>query len=174
VLLTRSPLTHDPKVISPFDLHVLGTPPAFVLSQDQTLHQTPQRVSSLSLWLPRSSSEPRALIVKVPTPLPRRAPPAPLQCFRVYTSASLWSKPKSPRMSQLVAPPAFPFDSFRDPPPGPCSGDFSLAPQSVQSWSVWRQCHHGGLRSPDSAHYHREAGRGLRCITKNRGKLVTS
>ena len=23
----------------PFDLHVLGTPPAFVLSQDQTLHK---------------------------------------------------------------------------------------------------------------------------------------
>ena len=32
-LLTRPPL--DPKV--PFDLHVLGLPPAFVLSQDQTL-----------------------------------------------------------------------------------------------------------------------------------------
>ena len=25
--------------ISPFDLHVLGTPPAFVLSQDQTLQK---------------------------------------------------------------------------------------------------------------------------------------
>ena len=24
---------------SPFDLHVLGVPPAFVLSQDQTLHK---------------------------------------------------------------------------------------------------------------------------------------
>ena len=34
-LLTRPPLKH-PKV-SPLDLHVLGTPPAFVLSQDQTL-----------------------------------------------------------------------------------------------------------------------------------------
>ena len=33
VLLTRPPLT--PK--GPLDLHVLGTPPAFVLSQDQTL-----------------------------------------------------------------------------------------------------------------------------------------
>ena len=32
-LLTRPPL--DPKI--PFDLHVLGLPPAFVLSQDQTL-----------------------------------------------------------------------------------------------------------------------------------------
>ena len=40
VLLTRSPLTHIRR--SPwtsFDLHVLSTPPAFVLSQDQTLQQ---------------------------------------------------------------------------------------------------------------------------------------
>ena len=36
-LLTRSPLSNIPKEITPFDLHVLGTPPAFVLSQDQTL-----------------------------------------------------------------------------------------------------------------------------------------
>ena len=36
VLLTRSPLEH-PKRAFPFDLHVLSTPPAFVLSQDQTL-----------------------------------------------------------------------------------------------------------------------------------------
>ncbi len=37
VLLTRSPLIH-PKA-SPFDLYVLSTPPAFVLSQDQTLRE---------------------------------------------------------------------------------------------------------------------------------------
>ena len=36
-LLTRSPLSKKPKSLTPFDLHVLGTPPAFVLSQDQTL-----------------------------------------------------------------------------------------------------------------------------------------
>ena len=36
-LLTRSPLSINPKTNAPFDLHVLGTPPAFVLSQDQTL-----------------------------------------------------------------------------------------------------------------------------------------
>ncbi len=35
VLLTRPPL--GPK--ASLDLHVLGTPPAFVLSQDQTLHK---------------------------------------------------------------------------------------------------------------------------------------
>ena len=37
-LLTRSPLTPSSKKGRPFDLHVLGTPPAFILSQDQTLH----------------------------------------------------------------------------------------------------------------------------------------
>jgi hypothetical protein len=38
-LLTRSPLTkyRASSIFCPFDLHVLGTPPAFVLSQDQTL-----------------------------------------------------------------------------------------------------------------------------------------
>jgi hypothetical protein len=34
VLLTRLPLG----IATSFDLHVLGTPPALVLSQDQTLH----------------------------------------------------------------------------------------------------------------------------------------
>ena len=43
VLLTRSPLSHIRSLTeiselqASFDLHVLGTPPAFVLSQDQTL-----------------------------------------------------------------------------------------------------------------------------------------
>ncbi len=36
-LLTRAPLEYPPKGAFPFDLHVLSTPPAFVLSQDQTL-----------------------------------------------------------------------------------------------------------------------------------------
>ena len=41
VLLTRSPLEYPASWAFPFDLHVLSTPPAFVLSQDQTLHQKP-------------------------------------------------------------------------------------------------------------------------------------
>ena len=36
VLLTRAPLYQSLLTFS-FDLHVLGTPPAFALSQDQTL-----------------------------------------------------------------------------------------------------------------------------------------
>ena len=39
VLLTRSPLIHRASSASPFDLHVLSTPPAFILSQDQTLRK---------------------------------------------------------------------------------------------------------------------------------------
>ena len=35
MLLTRLPLG----IATPLDLHVLGTPPALVLSQDQTLHK---------------------------------------------------------------------------------------------------------------------------------------
>src|SRR5262245_10315265 len=40
-LLTRPPLNVRPKTNTPFDLHVLGAPPAFVLSQDQTLNLSP-------------------------------------------------------------------------------------------------------------------------------------
>ena len=39
VLLTRSPLIRRASSPSPFDLHVLSTPPAFILSQDQTLRK---------------------------------------------------------------------------------------------------------------------------------------
>jgi hypothetical protein len=51
VLLTRSPLEYPPKGAFPLDLHVLSTPPAFVLSQDQTLHRkhvSKRKTSSLT------------------------------------------------------------------------------------------------------------------------------
>ena len=53
-LLTRPPLKHTgfhPKTsanLSPLDLHVLGTPPAFVLSQDQTLAFNPFKSLALT------------------------------------------------------------------------------------------------------------------------------
>ncbi len=54
MLRTRSPLIRGPKPRSPFDLHVLGAPPAFVLSQDQTLRRDrssgPEGPASLSVW----------------------------------------------------------------------------------------------------------------------------
>jgi hypothetical protein len=39
VLLTRSPLRHPTEEGASLDLHVLSTPPAFVLSQNQTLRE---------------------------------------------------------------------------------------------------------------------------------------
>ena len=39
-LRTRAPLSRPPKEPIPFDLHVLGLPLAFILSQDQTLRCT--------------------------------------------------------------------------------------------------------------------------------------
>src|ERR1017187_4288195 len=47
VLLTRSRLCPRPKPGSSLHLHVLGTPPAFVLSQDQTLREELLRRSAV-------------------------------------------------------------------------------------------------------------------------------
>ena len=46
MLLTRSRLCPGPKPGSSLHLHVLGTPPAFVLSQDQTLREELHKESS--------------------------------------------------------------------------------------------------------------------------------
>ena len=63
VLLDRSPLGAKPKPHTPLDLHVAGTPLAFALSQDQTLHRKsiplPFRAGfcdgvKSSAWLPTS------------------------------------------------------------------------------------------------------------------------
>ena len=45
MLLTRSPLSPRPKPRFSLDLHVLSAPPAFVLSQDQTLREENVRPS---------------------------------------------------------------------------------------------------------------------------------
>ena len=53
VLLTRSPLIHQASLASPFDLHVLSTPPAFILSQDQTLRKRKNANNTGKTMLPR-------------------------------------------------------------------------------------------------------------------------
>ena len=49
LLTCYSPVRHSSRtsklVPSPFDLHVLSTPPAFVLSQDQTLQKNKQKIT---------------------------------------------------------------------------------------------------------------------------------
>ena len=61
VLLTRSPLIQDQQkpVPSPFDLHVLSTPPAFVLSQDQTLQTKPTKPGPNQ---PQTNSQPEPTV----------------------------------------------------------------------------------------------------------------
>ena len=49
-LLTRPPLECQPKLTSSFDLHVLSTPPAFVLSQDQTLKKLYLKAEALKSY----------------------------------------------------------------------------------------------------------------------------
>ena len=53
----RSRITHPFATLTqeqapgiPFDLHVLSTPPAFILSQDQTLHCKISFLPSLAAW----------------------------------------------------------------------------------------------------------------------------
>ena len=52
-LLTRSPLPAIPKDNFSFDLHVLGLPPAFVLSQDQTLKLNVRLFTNSEELIPR-------------------------------------------------------------------------------------------------------------------------
>ena len=49
VLRTHSPLKARIATNFPFDLHVLSTPPAFILSQDQTLRDKPQAFAQVLL-----------------------------------------------------------------------------------------------------------------------------
>ena len=50
-LLTRPPLTFGASSSGPFDLHVLSTPPAFILSQDQTLCKSLFFLLKTTVWL---------------------------------------------------------------------------------------------------------------------------
>jgi hypothetical protein len=76
VLLTRSPLTNtalgrqlkavnQARRVGPFDLHVSGTPPAFILSQDQTLRREFSCLEPLAVHASYHSS-----VVKVRIPPP--------------------------------------------------------------------------------------------------------
>ena len=61
MLLTRPPLS----LAGPFDLHGLGTPPAFILSQDQTLRNVEHDLVGHS----ESLGDPNDLRLQVSLPL---------------------------------------------------------------------------------------------------------
>ncbi len=91
MLLTRPPLAPLPLATkkSSFDLHVLGTPPAFILSQDQTRHPivytapSSQRVC-LPVLVRRSRSLPRSL-KRVGDSKRRSCDPGQAACYFVNT-----------------------------------------------------------------------------------------
>ena len=91
-LLTRAPLT--PK--GPFDLHVLSMPPAFVLSQDQTLKLTIPPV-------PLLTEKPRAI----------GAPfiDFPVKSLKNLTKVNMNDVPDPP--TGPSAPPTHPFQSYQ-------------------------------------------------------------
>src|SRR3546814_5078842 len=55
-LLARAPVSTSPKRSFCFDCHVLGLPPAFVLSQDQTLRLTSPNAPAKTTGTPGSST----------------------------------------------------------------------------------------------------------------------
>src|ERR1700685_4147744 len=80
VLLTRSRLCPRPKPGSSLHLHVLGTPPAFVLSQDQTLREELHKElsgNSLAVATPRTMPRDLASETWVSPWWKRPSPPTP-------------------------------------------------------------------------------------------------
>ena len=74
MLLTRSPLSPAPKGWFSLDLHVLSAPPAFVLSQDQTLREEVVAPEGAILTLSLSSkSSPEGLRQGSSSPAPEGA-----------------------------------------------------------------------------------------------------
>ena len=106
MFLTRPP--RDRPKAAPFDLHALGTPPALILSQDQTLHHdlscpaSPTRIS-------RSRPPPPRSFVRfwLWSPIRARAPEGPAAPHRLHSVFR--AHPAHPRLRSL-----------------PCSGDYRL------------------------------------------------
>ena len=127
--------------VSPLDLHVLGTPPAFVLSQDQTLMFESLLTSSLDNTV--SSLQPQALR----SPRQRLASRLPLSLLRVPSSDVLNSSESdffflllsvsfsriSPALKTALAGPVSQAASAIIPPyPSPCQYFYPLIVRKSQ------------------------------------------
>ncbi|KAF1853951.1 hypothetical protein Lal_00005164 [Lupinus albus] len=113
VLLTRAPLRPKPS----FDLHVLGMPPAFVLSQDQTLRCTDD---------PHCADPHQETNTPRPQRLPTAAACASLLTTRrkIETAKSLFSLPFLRRRRAVVQRPAVGGAVYRRPLPNRASAFF--------------------------------------------------
>ena len=101
--------------ITPFDLHVLGTPPAFVLSQDQTLRLIPVSLQLIHSFRMNQSPAQVARLFFLPSrlPLPLRSlrrSRAPLAFRFRFRLAPLYSLVMVPRRSLSGPPRGFPQD----------------------------------------------------------------
>src|SRR5207248_11091504 len=75
VLRTRSRLSPEPKLRSPFDLHMLSAPPACVLSQDQTLRRdrsSGQKAGFAVFWSRSTEEAPSAGLLTRPASITER------------------------------------------------------------------------------------------------------
>ena len=116
-LLTRAPLAPGPKPARSFDLHVLSAPPAFVLSQDQTLSLEP--VQTLTDHL-KGSPEHQHPNTRIQDPSKRRRPPeapsskpAHLTTGSPHGSANQPQEPaRCPDNAPPRPPPAHPFPTL--------------------------------------------------------------
>ena len=118
VLLTRSPLTPPPKKRGqgPFDLHVLSTPPAFVLSQDQTLQknqktnhtptQTTKKATKISTQpIPiaqKTNPDPNQFKQPTPPPSASHNTPQPTQPEDTTTNQKKQGKPKTKNKTKMA------------------------------------------------------------------------
>jgi hypothetical protein len=116
VLLSRSPLAFPLAGIGSSDLHVLCTPPAFVLSQDQTLRQKirpplravhlsfefDQKINEISLGVPVTLQ----LLKIVPRPPNGIRPTGVMRTFMIPTHARLRQseRPRTPPYSRILSP----------------------------------------------------------------------
>ena len=85
-LRTRAPLSGPPKGPIPFDLHVLGLPLAFILSQDQTLRCT---IVFLVCILNLGFRLDVLLVFLLKGSFPRAAPAAQVSCAGLRLSKNL-------------------------------------------------------------------------------------
>ena len=125
-----SPVRHvSPPKGTPFDLHALGTPPALILSQDQTLHQWSAHPTSR---FPGTSAQPRRSSRTRPTPPhPPGTPKVP--ALRGSCHLHCCAVGKSPSRRRSVPRPG------RVATPGPRSGPPRLASCRV-IWSIAPRC----------------------------------
>ena len=100
----RSRITHPfatltrPKPGIPFDLHVLSTPPAFILSQNRTLHKKPCKdIRKMTLKKEIDNPYKERTITKTPPPInPTKGPGHPKQATRRETD---WQSKRHKRSS---------------------------------------------------------------------------